>query len=92
MLKYSKGNINPYISMSGMWGSWWCQLSLMGFGSPIHMALICSTQGLCFVLALLNACVFPSQTLHLTHVFPLQLTLYLHGFTNWPLSLLTALS
>lgn len=45
--------------------------------------VICSTQSLCFVLALLNARVFQASLIWLTcsHC----LSLYLHGFTNWPL-------
>lgn len=39
MLKCSEGNTTPpHIFMSGMWDSWWCHLSPMGFGGPIHVA------------------------------------------------------
>lgn len=38
MLKSSEGNMTPHIFMSGLWGSWWCHLSPMGFGGPIHVA------------------------------------------------------
>lgn len=68
-------------SLSGLWDTCWCHLSPVGLGNPIHMA--CSlqhTRPLFFVGF--------TQSLNLSQpdsLFPVQHSLYLHGFTNWPL-------